>query len=110
VIDRLPKDTFHEVTLEKITVREKMTLLLERLRRQGSVMFESLFAEVKSRMEVIVTFLAMLELVKVRAIRITQAERAGPIMIEAAADMDEVAESAVIDDDSADGKDEQHGT
>ena len=43
----------------------------------------------KSRMEVMVTFLAMLELVKVRAIRIVQEEMAGPIMIEAAAGMDE---------------------
>ena len=36
-------------------------------------------------MDVVVTFLAMLELVKVRAIRILQEEMAGPIMIEAAA-------------------------
>ena len=109
VIDRLPKDTFHDVTLEKITVREKMTLLLDRLRQQGSVLFEALFAEVKSRMEVVVTFLAMLELVKVRAIRIVQEEMAGPIMIEAAAGMDDAAENAVIDDEIAEKKDEQHG-
>jgi segregation and condensation protein A len=110
VIDRLPKDTFHDVTLDKITVREKMTLLLDILRRQTSVLFESLFAEVKSRMEVVVTFLAMLELVKVRAIRIYQEAMAGPIMIEAAAGMDEAAERAVIDDEVAESKDEQHGT
>ena len=30
VFDRLPKDEVHEVTLDKITVREKMTLLLDR--------------------------------------------------------------------------------
>jgi segregation and condensation protein A len=110
VIDRLPKDSFHDVTLDKITVREKMTLLLDKLRQQHSVLFESLFAEVKSRMEVVVTFLAMLELVKVRAIRIYQEEMAGPIMIEAAAGMDEAAEHAVIDDESVDDKDGQHGT
>jgi segregation and condensation protein A len=110
VIDRLPKDSVHEVTLEKITVREKMTRLLDGLRRQGRLLFEALFDEVKSRMEVVVTFLAMLELVKVRAIRIYQEELAGPILIEAAAGMDEAAESAVIDDESGDGKDEQHGT
>lgn len=109
VIDRLPKDSVHEVTLDKITVREKMTLLLDNLRQQSSVMFESLFGEINNRMEVIVTFLAMLELVKVRAIRIYQEEMAGPIMIEAAAGMDEAAENAVIDDDGAEGKDEQHG-
>ena len=93
-----PKTAFHEVTLDKITVREKMTLLLDKLRQLGSVLFEALFDEVKTRMEVVVTFLAMLELVKVRAIRIFQEEMAGPIMIEAAAGMDEAAERVVLDE------------
>jgi segregation and condensation protein A len=97
IIDRLPKDTVHEVALDKITVREKMTLLLETLRVRGSVFFESLFSEVKSRVEVVATFLAMLELVKVRAIRIFQEEMAGPIMIEAAARMDEAVEQVVLE-------------
>ncbi|HEV8723147.1 MAG TPA: segregation/condensation protein A [Candidatus Binatia bacterium] len=105
IIDRLPKDTVHEVALDKITVREKMTLLLETLRIQGSVFFESLFVEVKSRVEVVVTFLAMLELVKVRAIRIFQEEMAGPIMIEAAARMDEAAEQVALDETG----ESQHG-
>ena len=98
VIDRLPKDIVHEVTLEKITVREKMTELLDRLRNHSTVVFESLFAEVKSRMEIVVTFLAMLELVKVRAIRIFQDQPAGEIVIEAAAGMEEAAERIVFDE------------
>jgi len=87
VLDKLPKDAVHEVTLEKISVREKMTLLLDTLRLHGKVLFEALFAEVKTKAEVIVTFLAMLELVKVRAIRIFQQEQAGPIVIESATAM-----------------------
>jgi hypothetical protein len=39
----------------------------------------------------------MLELVKVRAIRVFQEEMAGPIMIEAAARMEEAAEQVVLD-------------
>jgi segregation and condensation protein A len=105
VIDRLPKDFVHEVTLEKVSVREKMTLLLDTLRDQSRVVFESLFAEVKSRLEIVVTFLAMLELVKVRAIRIYQDDMAGPIVIEAAADMDEAAERIVL----GEGEEEQDG-
>jgi segregation and condensation protein A len=105
IIDHLPKDSVHEVALDKITVREKMTLLLETLRVHGSVFFESLFAAVKSRNEVVVTFLAMLELVKVWAIRIFQEEMAGPIMIEAAARMDEAAEQVTLDQTEED----QHG-
>jgi segregation and condensation protein A len=98
VIDRLPKDIVHEVMLEKITVREKMTLLLDRLRSESRIVFESLFSEVQSRMEIIVTFLAMLELVKVRAIRIFQGQPGGDILIEAAADMDQAAEGIVLEE------------
>jgi segregation and condensation protein A len=105
VMERLPKEAVHEVTLEKITVREKMTLLLDILRAKGPTLFESLFAEVKTRMEVVVTFLAMLELVKVRAIRIFQDEMSGPIQIEALADMDQA--SALV---AAQAIEEEHGT
>lgn len=97
VIDRLPKDIVHEVILEKITVREKMTLLLDKLRAESRLIFEALFSDVRTRMEVIVTFLAMLELVKMRVIRIFQDERNGPIVIEAAASMDDAAERMILD-------------
>ena len=105
VLERLPKDDFHEVTLDKITVREKMTLLLDTLRAQGQVMFEALFSEAKSRMEVIVTFLAMLELVKVRAIRIIQEQLGGPITIQAAV-LEQAAEAMA----AAEVEEEPHGT
>jgi len=106
VIERLPKDVVHEVILDKITVRQKMTLLLDRLRAQAQVYFESLFDDAKTRMDVVVTFLAMLELVKVRAIRIVQEELSGPIMIEAAVGMDQAAEQVTLDE----AEEEQHGT
>ena len=106
VIDRLPKDVFHQVELEKITVREKMTLLLDILRTQGRIFFEELFNEAKTRMDVVVTFLAMLELVKVRAVRIFQEELTGPIIIEAAASMEQAAELA----NAEEPEEEQHGT
>lgn len=98
VIDRLPQDIVHEVTLEKITVRQKMTMLLDHLRNHGKLFFDSLFTEVKSRLEVIVTFLAMLELVKVRAIRVFQDEAGGQIIIEPSAGMDEAAQQVVFDE------------
>jgi segregation and condensation protein A len=105
VIERLPKDSVHEVTLEKITVREKMTLILDILRANGKTVFESLFAAVNTRMEVIVTFLAMLELVKVRAIRVFQEGRTGPIEIEPAAGWDQASELVASQD-----AEEDHGT
>jgi len=106
VIERLPKDDAHEVILEKITVREKMTLILDILRAGERVIFEALFSAVKSRMEIIVTFLAMLELVKMRAIRIFQEALNGPIQIEAAVGIDQATERVAMEV----AEEEQNGT
>jgi segregation and condensation protein A len=106
VLERLPKDEFHEVILEKITVREKMTLVLDRLRGAAQITFDSLFADARTRMEVIVTFLAMLELVKIRAIRIFQETPQGSIVIEAAVAIEQAAEVVAKDqiEDEWDGR------
>jgi len=109
VLERLPKDEFHEVTLEKITVREKMTLVLDRLHANVQVLFESLFAEARSRMEVIVTFLAMLELVKIRAIRIYQDEPQGAIVIEAAVGVEQAVEALAREEVKEEVEDEWDG-
>jgi segregation and condensation protein A len=90
VLERFPKDDVHEVTLEKISLREKMQGLLNDLHQKGKVVFQSFFESVGSRLDVVVTFLAMLELVRIRAIRVTQEERVGPILLELAAPLEEV--------------------
>jgi chromatin segregation and condensation protein Rec8/ScpA/Scc1 (kleisin family) len=56
-------------------------------------------------MEVVVTFLAMLELVKVRAIRIVQEELGGPIVIQSAVGLDTADPVALANDEEG-----QHGT
>ena len=90
VLERFPEERIHEVTLDTISVREKMSFLLDELRRRGKVIFQSLFETATSRLEVVVTFLAMLELVKIRAIRVWQEERIGPVVIELAAAIGEI--------------------
>ncbi|MBI2989554.1 MAG: segregation/condensation protein A [Deltaproteobacteria bacterium] len=92
VLERFPDEGIHEVTLERISVREKMSSLLDDLQRRGKVIFQSLFEAAASRFEIIVTFLAMLELAKIRAIRVWQEEREGPIVIELAAPLEDIQE------------------
>lgn len=84
VLERFPEERIHEVALDAISVREKMSFLLDELRRRGKVIFQSLFETATSRSEVVVTFLAVLELVRIRAIRVWQEERIGPVVIELA--------------------------
>ena len=79
VLKRLPEETAHEIIGERIPIADRIPVILERL-RDGDVEFESLF-ERSSRRELISTFLALLELVKMRAVRALQSERFGPILL-----------------------------
>ena len=103
VLERLPEQGVHEVTLETVSVREKMNFLLDDLRRRGKVIFQSLFEGATSRMEVVVTFLAMLELVRIHAIRVRQEERVGPIVIELAAPVGDIQERMAKEQVEGDG-------
>jgi len=66
---------------DRWTVSEKIEMLARRLSEGGSVRFTELFAEATSRTEVVVTFLAVLELMRLRQIVALQAEEFGEIEI-----------------------------
>lgn len=67
-----------------ITIDDKMALLRRRLAQECSITFSSLLVEAHSRLEVIVTFLALLEMFKSREIILRQEARFDEIHIEAA--------------------------
>lgn len=66
---------------EEINIRERMAFLLERLREESPIPFSSLFEQGSRRLEVIVTFLALLELLRQGLIRCRQSVPFGEIMI-----------------------------
>ena len=73
VLDRVKAETFHEVILERLSVEEKIQEILSLLQMEKrSIAFHLLFPEQASRREVIITLLAILELVKMKLIRIFQ--------------------------------------
>jgi segregation and condensation protein A len=73
VLERAKPEPVHEVILDRISVEEKVQDILSLLRRENrSIAFHLLFPEQASRRVIIVTFLAILELVKSKLIRIFQ--------------------------------------
>lgn len=81
VLERARPASVHEVMLERVSLRDRVRLVLARLGAAGRLDFESLFPETATRLELIVTFLAVLELVRLRAIRAYQMNRFGPIVL-----------------------------
>lgn len=73
VLERIKPEVFHEVILEHITVEAKIQEILSLLQKEKrSMAFHLLFQEDASRKMVVITFLAILELVKTRLIRLFQ--------------------------------------
>ncbi len=62
----------YEVTLESISVTEKMNELMELLGSAPRITFEDIFGKTNNRMEIIGTFLAVLELIKQQLILVFQ--------------------------------------
>lgn len=76
----------HEVSREKLSTREKMSHILNQLQNHQFVPFISLFTPEEGRLGIIVTFLAMMELIKESLVDIVQNELFGPIHIKARID------------------------
>ena len=74
-------DPVHEVFAEPVSLRERVRTMLQTLGVARSVTFESLFDEDAPRSFVIVTFLAVLELMKMGAVEAVQEEEWGEILI-----------------------------
>ena len=70
------------VTGRTWTLQEKLDLITDRLRR-GPIELVELILESEDRLEAVVTFVAVLELLRRSLVRIQQKERFGPIHVEA---------------------------
>ncbi|MFH1494209.1 MAG: ScpA family protein [Pseudomonadota bacterium] len=71
----------HRVTREELSVREHMSLILRRLHGSDFIEFEALFDFDKGLPEIVVTFLALLELARELLVEISQSEAFAAIYV-----------------------------
>lgn len=76
-----PPDVVHEVTIEQLSVTERIHAILTRFDGVASLTFSELFPAGAPRGEVVVSFLAMLELVKMKLLKIMQNRPDGTIWL-----------------------------
>lgn len=76
--------THLHVSREQLSVRQRMSEVLEKIRRSDFKTFSDLFDPAEGRMGVTVTFLAILELLRETLIEVVQAEAYSPIHVRAA--------------------------
>ena len=81
VARRASMNVSHHVQMERLSTRERMVEILARLHTPHFVPFVSLFRIEEGRMGVVVTFLAIMELIKESLIEMVQSEPFGPIHV-----------------------------
>ncbi|WP_178090587.1 ScpA family protein [Pseudomonas sp. SJZ079] len=73
----------HQITRETLSTRERMSEVLERLKGGAFVPFAELFTVAEGRLGVVVTFMAVLELIKESLVELVQNEAFAPIHVRA---------------------------
>ena len=83
VLKRADMFESHHVTMERLSTRERMTEVLDRLRGREFTPFVALFRLDEGRSGVVVTFIAILELAKESLVELVQNEPMAPIHVKA---------------------------
>lgn len=100
VLKRAELLTRHEVQRDALSVRQRMTEVLQRLAGGAFVRFESLFNPGEGRRGVVVTFMALLELAKEQLLEIVQEQPLAAIWLRAAGEAD--GDAATVPDPGID--------
>ena len=101
VLSRISIDTFHDVVADGVSIADRISEVLSVLHAEKNIPFDSLFADGMTRDLLVVTFLSILELAKMKLIRVTQVENLGSIWLSLAAQPDDAAEPG---DEAGDGE------
>jgi segregation and condensation protein A len=81
MLGKVSDDSKIEINADTLSVKDRMTEIIDMLEKKDSVTFDELFLSPIDRSEIIVTFLAILEMVKMSLIRFTQHVQHGVIRI-----------------------------
>lgn len=83
VLTRSKVKISHEVVADRISLTDRIHQLVDLLRARKRVGFEELFDGLTTRFDLVITFLALLEMTKLRMTRLYQTEPLSPLYVEA---------------------------
>jgi len=83
VMSRAELFTHHHITQEPLSVRERMSRIIDKLRENPYMQFHQLFDPEEGRMGVVVSFLALMELIREQLVDLVQNKPFGQIYIKA---------------------------
>jgi segregation and condensation protein A len=102
LLEKAPEQVI-EITRESLTVADRINFIIERLEKEDGIRFENLFAKEYTKLTLIVTFLALLEIIRLGLVKIYQENAFGSIWILNPQKETDAAESAEVMQEAATG-------
>ncbi|NKE73681.1 segregation and condensation protein A [Candidatus Manganitrophus noduliformans] len=81
VLAKIPDKKVLQVTIDELSVKDRMQFLMERMGTIESILFDDLFEGIRTRHSVVVTFLALLEIIRLGLVRVVQGDDCGPLRL-----------------------------
>lgn len=82
LLSRVKQTAEHHIDVDRISISERILQLTDMLKGKGPVPFEKLFGDETTRADLIVTFLALLEMTRLRMMQVIQDGPLAPIQVE----------------------------
>lgn len=94
-----PQEALTEIMADRYTVADMIDYLITRMERQNQVSLTHVFAEMKSRNEIVTVFLAVLELIKLKKVQAQQEGMFGEIHLVDGDDSEEPLADASLEEE-----------
>ncbi len=88
----------HDIVADRISITDRIHELADVLTSRRRMLFEELFAGAVTKFDLVITFLACLEMTRLKMTRLYQTEPLAPLYIEMHADPDALSEDGTADD------------
>jgi segregation and condensation protein A len=72
IIEKAGQESLYTIAPEEVNIEDRITRIMEIMSKRDSATFQELFADVPRKLTAVVTFLAILELIKIRKITVRQ--------------------------------------
>jgi len=81
VLKRIPKEMYHEVTADRMSITDRIYQLIELLKEKTTLRLVELLPDPLTRYDVVITFIALLEMARLKMIRVHQEDRFGSLFV-----------------------------
>lgn len=94
MIMRLPKEKFHDVAVDRISVNERIFQLIDKIKKDAVLRLDELLEGPITRYQVVITFLALLEMARLKMVSVIQADHSSELCVKGI--MEKIDDSNIV--------------